>query len=294
MRAKYVLSEVFVGLWRNISMTVAMIITMAVSLTMLGAGLVLYLTVQDMEEQFRGELEVIFFLEKELEEGDDEQVQLNETLLADDRIEHFDFKNKEAAWSNFQELFSDAPDLVDSVDPERLPASFDIKLHDMEADAEAFIADYEDHEGVERVVNQRDTMEQVFDLLGGLQKLALIIALVQGIAALMLVANTIQVAAYSKRREVSIMKLVGASNWFVQAPFVLEAVFAGVLGAVVSFAALAGGKMFLVDGAFESVFALLPNISWTRILLMLPILAGISSLISAITGWITLRFQVKV
>lgn len=130
--------------------------------------------------------------------------------------------------------------------------------------------------------------------MGGVQNLALMVALVQGIAALLLVANTIQVAAYSKRREVSIMKLVGASNWFVQAPFVLEAVFAGLIGAVLAFLALVAGKAFLVDGTFKALFDIMTEMSWTRIWLMLPILAGIASLISAITGWVTLRFQVKV
>ncbi|MGH8791579.1 MAG: permease-like cell division protein FtsX [Stackebrandtia sp.] len=294
MRAKYVLSEVLVGLWRNVSMTVAMIITMSVSLTMLGAGLLLYTQVQDTQEQMRGEVQIVIYLDKEIEEGDDTQTQLNEALDGDDRIKEVDFKTKEEAFTHFQELFADAPDLIESVDPERLPASFDVTLHDMDADADAFIADYKDVDGVERITNQQDILEKVFGLLGGIQKLALLIALVQGIAALMLVANTIQVAAYSKRREVSIMKLVGASNWFVQAPFVLEAVFAGVLGSLLAFAALAAGKAFLVDGAFKDVFAIFAPMTWPTVLLMLPILAGIASLISAVTGWVTLRFQVKV
>jgi cell division transport system permease protein len=296
MRAKYVLSEVAVGLWRNISMTVAMIITMAVSLTMLGAGLLLYIQVDQMEEFYQGKVEVILYLKKDVTEDSEEKAQLEKTLNEDPAVEpgSVTFKSKEQAYKDFQELFSDMPDMVETVPPERLPASFGVKLKDMENGATAFESKYEESEGVERVLNQQDSLKPVFDLMGGVQSLALIIALVQGVAALMLVANTIQVAAYSKRREVSIMKLVGASNWFVQAPFVLEAVFAGLLGAILAFLALVAAKIFLVDGTFKTIFDIMTEMKWNTVFLMLPILAGIASVISAITGWITLRFQVKV
>lgn len=296
MRAKYVLSEVAVGLWRNISMTIAMIITMAVSLTMLGAGLLLYFQVQSMEEHYRSQVEIIIYLNKDIADDDEAKVQLEQELQTDPMVETVEFITNDEAWVHFQELFRDTPDLIESVDPERLPASFEVSLHDMENDADAFIAKYEGfgEEVVERIMNQHDVLEEVFGLMGGIQNLALMVALVQGIAALLLVANTIQVAAYSKRREVSIMKLVGASNWFVQAPFVLEAVFAGLIGAVLAFLALVAGKAFLVDGTFKALFDIMTEMTWTRIWLMLPILAGIASVISAITGWVTLRFQVKV
>lgn len=295
MRAKYVLSEVAVGLWRNISMTIAMIITMAVSLTMLGAGLLMYFQVESMEDYYRGKVQIIVYLNNEVTEDSEEKKQLESALANDSMVQSLDFKTKEQAWEDFKVLFKDAPDLINSVEPDRLPPSFEITLKDMD-NAKAFIDKYKDFgDGtVERVMNQRDALEKVFGLLGGIQDLSLLVALVQGIAALLLVANTIQVAAYSKRREVSIMKLVGASNWFVQAPFVLEAIFAGLLGSILAFLALVAGKAFLVDGTFKELFDILTTMSWTRIWLMLPILAGIGSVVSAITGWITLRFQVKV
>ncbi|HZE41301.1 MAG TPA: permease-like cell division protein FtsX [Stackebrandtia sp.] len=296
MRAKYVLSEVAVGLWRNISMTIAMIITMSVSLTMLGAGVLLYFQVQSMENEYKGDIQILVYLDKKLDKGDDQTEQVRQSLQKDKAsglVDTFEFKTKAQAYREFKELFKNAPDLVQNTDPDRLPANFGVKLTDMSL-ASKFESKYSHIKGVERVFNQRDSLDKVFGLLGGVQKLALIVALVQGIAALLLVANTIQVAAYSKRREVSIMKLVGASNWFVQAPFVLEAVFAGMLGSIVAFLALVAAKAFLVDGTFKNLFAILTPMPWSRVILMLPILAGVASLISAITGWVTLRFQVKV
>jgi cell division transport system permease protein len=114
------------------------------------------------------------------------------------------------------------------------------------------------------------------------------------VAALLLVANTIQVAAYSKRREVAVMKLVGASNWFIQAPFVLEAVAAALIGSLLAFLALVAGKVFLIDGSLADLTQYLTPMSWTKVLLMFPLMAAVGSLISAITGWITLRFYLRV
>jgi cell division transport system permease protein len=124
--------------------------------------------------------------------------------------------------------------------------------------------------------------------------LALIIAIVQGVAALMLVINTIQVAAYSKRREVAVMKLVGASNWFIQAPFVLEAVAAGLLGAVLAYGTLVVAKIYIFDGTLAPLASVLTPVPWANVNWMLPLLAGAGALVSSVTGWIALRFYIKV
>jgi cell division transport system permease protein len=111
---------------------------------------------------------------------------------------------------------------------------------------------------------------------------------------LLLVGNTIQVAAYSKRREVAVMKLVGASNWFIQAPFVLEAVVAGLIGAIIAFLGLVGFKAIFLDGSLRDLTDLLTRLSWGEIFLLFPFMAGAGSLVSAITAWVTLRFYLRV
>lgn len=291
MRAKYVMSEVFLGLWRNISMTVAMIITMAVSLSMLGAALLLYNQVDVIEEYYQTNLEVVVYLDREIDQATTDQIQAE--LDASDYVQEYKYESKDDAYERFQETFKDTPDLVKSVDETVLPSAFRVKMVDI-ADAPKLINEFQEREGVYQVTNQREILQQVFDILGGLQKLTLVLALVQGVAALMLVANTIQVAAYSRRREVAIMKLVGAPNWFVQAPFVLEAVFAAVIGSIFAFGVLIAGKFLLIDGQFANLFKLMPPIDLQAILILLPILIGISAVISAITAWITLRFNIKV
>jgi cell division transport system permease protein len=124
--------------------------------------------------------------------------------------------------------------------------------------------------------------------------MALVAAVIMALAALLLVGNTIQVAAYSKRRAVAVRKLVGASNWLIQAPFVLEAVVAGIAGALLAFLGLVAAKFFLIDGSLKSLTELLTPVSWTNVFLTLPIMAGVGAAVSAITAWVTLRFYLRV
>jgi cell division transport system permease protein len=291
MRAKYVMSEVFLGLWRNISMTVAMIITMAVSLSMLGAALLLYNQVDVIEEHYQTNLEVVVYMQRDVTEEVSEQIGAD--LKASPLVKRVEYESQADAYERFQETFAETEDLVNSVDETVLPSAWRVEMHDIN-DAKQLQAEFSERDGVYQVTNQREILQEVFDILGGAQRLTLVLALVQGVAALMLVANTIQVAAYSRRREVAIMKLVGAPNWFVQAPFVLEAVFAAVIGSIFAFGTLIAAKFLVVDGQFENLFKLMPPIEMQAILILLPILIGISAVISAITAWITLRFNIKV
>lgn len=336
MRAKYVLTEVFVGLWRNVTMTIAMIITMAVSLTMLGASLMLYLQVGDMKDFYYDKVQVSVFLTSDI--TDQQRSDLEATLKGDPAVQSVFYEDQETAYSRFKDQFRDLPDLVKSVGPESLPPSFRVTLKDPQksdvfakalelkaglnstddttgaspspsgsaaaspspsasaaagtttttaASADAPLA------GIKQVVDQKKLLEKIFGIISSIQSMALVVSIAMGIAALLLVANTIQVAAYSKRREVAVMKLVGASNWFIQAPFVMEAVFAATLGAFLAFLALIAGKIFLMDGSLKELNQVLTPLSWSRVLLMLPMLAGIGAVVSSLTGWFTLRAYIK-
>ena len=331
MRAKYVLTEVFVGLWRNVTMTIAMIITMAVSLTMLGASLMLYLQVGEMKDWYYDRVQVSVFLTDDI--SAEQRASLETKLKEDPAVEKVFYEDQDTAYKRFKEQFRDLPDLVRSVGPESLPASFRVTLKDPEkstqfAKALEAAAGLEQTDetatdgatpspsasaspaasagtttaaapvdqplaGIKQVVDQKKLLEKIFGIIGSIQSMALIVSVAMGVAALLLVANTIQVAAYSKRREVAVMKLVGASNWFIQAPFVLEAVFAAVLGSLLAFLALVGGKVFLMDGSLKDLNQILTPLEWGTVILMLPILAGIGAAVSSVTGWITLRAYIK-
>jgi cell division transport system permease protein len=335
MRAKYVLTEVFVGLWRNVTMTIAMIITMAVSLTMLGASLMLYLQVGEMKDWYYARVQVSVFLTPDISEQ--QRADLKTRLEQDPAVEKVFYEDQATAYKRFQEQFKDLPDLVKSVGPESLPASFRVTLKNPEKSAQFATAleqaaglNQGDSDtttttpspaasasagastgtgatdnnttaatsdqpiaGIKQVVDQKKLLEKIFGIISSIQSMSLLASIFMGVAALLLVANTIQVAAYSKRREVAVMKLVGASNWFIQAPFVLEAVFAAVLGSLIAFLLLVSGKIFLLDGSLKELQQIITPVQWGTVILMLPILAGLGAAISAITGWLTLRVYIK-
>jgi cell division transport system permease protein len=291
MRVQYVLSEVLTGLWRNVTMTVAMIITMAVSLTMLGAALLLYLQVDDMQNFFYAKIEVSIFLKPDVTA--DQRSSLKNDLTADPLVKEVTYESRADAYTRFKEQFKDAPDLVNATKPDSLPESFRVKLKDPKK-VQSLTSEFANREGISEIVDQQQLLSKVFNILGAMQSLALVVASVQGVAALLLVANTIQVAAFSKRREVAVMKLVGASNWFIQMPFVLEAVFAGLIGAILAFLTLVAAKFFIIDGSLKALTTLLTPVEWNNVILMLPVLAGAGGVVSAVTAWITLRFYVRV
>ncbi|MCX5069393.1 permease-like cell division protein FtsX [Micromonospora lupini] len=291
MRVKYVLSEVLVGLWRNVTMTIAMIITMAVSLTMLGASGLMYRQVDDMKDLYYKNIEVSIFLSQEVSEQ--QRTDLDAKLKTNPLVKEVIYVNKDEAYKKFQEMYQDAPDLVNAVKPDQLPESFRLKLNNPEQYKNIY-DQYKDTEGVDEIVDQSRLLDKIFDVLTAIQNIALAAAIVMAIAALLLVANTIQVAAYSKRREVAVMKLVGASNWFIQAPFVLEAVVAGLIGSLLGLVALVAAKYLLFDGSLKALQGLLSPISWGDILFIFPLMAGVGGLVSAGTAWITLRFYLRV
>ncbi|MEV0896327.1 permease-like cell division protein FtsX [Actinoplanes sp. NPDC049802] len=291
MRVKYILNEVLVGLWRNVTMTIAMIITMSVSLTMLGASVLLYMQVDQMKEYYYGNIEVSIFLTDDVTEP--QRQVIDEAIKGSGLTIDQQYESKEDALKRFQKLWADSPDFVNAINSNSLPESYRVKLKNPEKYGE-FAKVVEGLPGIRQIIDQRELLDKVFKVFNSIQVMALVVAGFMAVAALLLVGNTIQVAAYSKRREVAVMKLVGASNWFIQSPFVLEAVVAGLIGSILGFVALFAGKVVLLDHKLQALATILTPIPNGNVWLMLPLLAGVASLFSAITAWVTLRFYLKV
>jgi cell division transport system permease protein len=291
MRFKYVLNEVLVGLWRNVTMTIAMIITMSVSLTMLGASVLMYMQVDQMKTYYYGEIEVSIFLREDVSEA--QRAAITQAIDTNPLVASKEYETREQAFEKFKVLWRDSPDFVKSVGPDSLPESFRVKLKNPEQYQE-FADQIKGLPGIQDIVDQRELLDKVFKIFNAIQVMALVVAAFMAMAALLLVGNTIQVAAYSKRREVAVMKLVGASNWFIQAPFVLEAVVAGLIGAILGFVFIFVGKVVLLDGRLQALTNVLTPIPDGNVWLMLPLLAGVGAGVSAITAWVTLRFYIKV
>src|SRR5688572_11267297 len=130
MRAKYVLSEVLVGLWRNVTMTIAMMITMAVSLAMLGASWLMYQQVEQMKRFYYEKVEVSIFLDATITPA--QRDSLRAALSEDELVAEVTYESKEEAYEKFRKLYEDTPDLINAVKADQLPESFRVKLKDPE------------------------------------------------------------------------------------------------------------------------------------------------------------------
>lgn len=239
-RWRYILTEATIGLRRNMMMTFAVILSIAVSLTLLGASLLLRSQVSLLTGVWYESIEVSIFLC----DGrvcspitEEQRAQLETDLLADPVVESVFYESKEDAFKRFQEQFAESPELIESVPPDTLPAAFRVKL--LDPSLYNVIRDrFEARVGVEEIIDQRETLDPFLRLANVIRDSAFSVAIVQLLAAAVLVGNTIRVAAFARREQTSIMKLVGASNWYIRLPFILEGIIAGLGGALVSWVLL--------------------------------------------------------
>ncbi|WP_158886398.1 permease-like cell division protein FtsX [Amycolatopsis anabasis] len=298
MRASFVFSEVITGLRRNVTMTIAMILTTAISLAMLGGGLLVVRTIDKMKVNYLADVEVTVFLTEDISANDKNCAQqtcaaIRQSLEGNKAVESVIYENREDAYNRFKKIFESQPELVQLARPESLPASLRVKLVDPQR-SDAVVQEYTGKPGVDKVDDQNKFLDRFFSLLNGARNLTFVIALIQAIAALLLISNTIQISAFTRRTEVGIMRLVGATRWYTQLPFLLEAVVAGVIGAVLSIGFLVGAKFAFLDQVLGAMGGVVPQISALEVLFpVAPILLGVSIVISAITGYVTLRLYVR-
>ncbi|MFO7190771.1 MULTISPECIES: permease-like cell division protein FtsX [Thermocrispum] len=300
MRAQFVFSEVVTGLRRNVTMTIAMILTTAISLMMFGAGLLFTETVNRTEQNFIDDLEVRIFLNKDISRNAEQCTTnpqcaaLQQALQNHPAVDDVVFTSQKEAVEKARELFAEDPEMLELLSPTALPASLDVRLVDPQRSA-AIVQEFANQPGVDKIHDGGEDVDRLVEGLNLFRNGAFVISVVLLIAALLLIANMIQVSAFTRRTEVSIMRLVGATRWYTQLPFLLEAMFAGLIGAVIAIAGLLIIPPLFVPDAFEEqIQGLLrfPDALYTAVVVG-PILMITSMVISALVGYVTLRLYVR-
>lgn len=301
MRAQFVLSEVAIGLRRNLGMTVAVIITVAVSLAMFGAGLLTRAQVNEMKDFWYDKVEVSVFLcgpdseEPSCAGGkvtDEQRTQIEADLRALPQVEEVFYESQQQAYERFKEQFKDTA-IAQNVTPDSLPESFRVKLVDP-TQYDIVAGAFQGRPGVELVQDQRKLLETFFRALNAGQVAALVVAAAMIVVALLLISNTIRVAAFTRRRETGIMRLVGASNFYVQLPFVLESVLAALVGALLAGGALVVVKMTLIDQILAPSFPFTNFIGWNSVWVTIVLVLVAAILISSLASFVTLRRYLRV
>ncbi len=302
MRANFIFSEIGIGLRRNLTMTVAVVVTMTISLTLIGIGLLARDQVNVMKDYWYDKVEVTVYLcgtnsssancaGKDVTQ--EQRDALQKDLSATPQVQDVFYESKADAYERFKEQFKDSPDLVDNVSPDALPESFRVKLKDPKQ-FEIVQTAFQDQPGVDSVQDLKKLLDPVFKVLKVFQNFALYVAAFQLVAATLLISNTIRVAAFSRRRETGIMRLVGASNLYIQLPFLLEGALAGLVGGLFASGFLALGKYALVDKQLVPLLKFTNFIEWHHVYAVIPILLVVGVLLSSAASFLTLRRHLRV
>ncbi len=296
MRFGFLINEVLTGFRRNITMTVAMILTTAISIGLFGGGLLVVRLADSSRTIYLDRVESQVFLTNDVSANDptcdaDPCKALRAQIEDRDDVRSVRFLNRDQAYDDAIAKF---PQYKDVAGRDAFPASISVKLDDPEQHAE-FDKALVGQPGVLNVLNQKDLIDRLFAVLDGLSSAAFAVALVQAVGAILLIANMVQVAAYTRRTEVGIMRLVGASRWYTQLPFLVEAMLAAFLGVVIAILGLITVRALFLENALNQFYQanLISRIDYADILYISPILLFVGVVMAGVTAYVTLRLYVR-
>jgi cell division transport system permease protein len=241
-RATYLVQQAFTSLRRNALVVLAAILAVFVSLTLAFGALVVNELFQVNTTRWQEGVHVVVFMKDDVSQAT--QLDLQREIQTWDEVEETSYCDKTCAWLEFKEMFADQPALLEETDASILPSSIRIKLTDVDYYRDITFR-LVDNSAVRKTVTAGERFDQLSNISNILNALGLGLAVLLGVASVVLIANTIRMAIYARRDEVSVMKLVGASNWFIRIPFLLEGMLQGFVGAALAVASVWAGHSFL-------------------------------------------------
>lgn len=296
MRFGFLFNEVLTGLRRNVTMTIAMILTTAISIGLFGGGLLVVRLADNSRAIYLDRVETQVFLTNDISANDtsctgDLCKALRNKIETRQDVKSVRFVNQQTAYDDAMRRF---PEFKDVADKDSFPASFIVKLYSPEQHRD-FVAAIEGQPGVRDTLNQKQLIDRLFAVLDGLSKAAFAVALVQAVGAILLIANMVQVAAFTRRTEIGIMRLVGASRWYTQLPFLVEAMLAATIGVVIAILGLIGVRTFFLEGALSQFYEahLIAKVDYADILYIAPWLFLVGVAMAGLTAYATLRLYVR-
>jgi cell division transport system permease protein len=300
MRARFIASEVGIGLRRNATMTFAVMVTTAISLSLLGIGLLSNAQVRAMKDYWYDKIEVSVFLCSSLSESSscsggvitaEQRLAIQKDLQALPVVDKVYYESQSEAFSHFQERFKGSA-IAQNVTADQLPESFRVKLKDP-TQFGVVVSAFTGRPGVDVVQDQRTILEKFFKLLGVLRDGALAVGLASVLTAALLISNTLRIAAFNRRRETNVMKLVGATSWSIQLPFLLEGIFSAFVGWMLATGLLAGIKS-VIDSKVAPLLTFTKFFGWGQVWIASGWLLLTGLVVSILASTLTLRKYLKV
>ncbi len=297
MRFGFLINEVLTGFRRNVTMTVAMILTTAISIGLFGGGMLVVRLADQSRNIYLDRVESQVFLTNDVSANDpscdaDPCKALRQRIEDRDDVRSVRFLNRDEAYDDAIKKF---PQYKDVAGRDAFPASFIVKLDDPEQHKdfdEAMVG----QPGVLNVLNQKELIDRLFAVLDGISNAAFAVALVQAVGAILLIANMVQVAAYTRRTEIGIMRLVGASRWYTQLPFLVEAMLAALIGVVIAIIGLIVVRALFLENALNQFYQanLIAKVDYADVLYFsAPLMLFLGLAMSGITAYVTLRLYIR-
>jgi cell division transport system permease protein len=241
LKVDYVVRETGTNLRRNLTLSFATMITIAIALTLVGAALLMRRGVANSNVRFHGDIGTIVYMNAKATQ--DQVDAVRRSLDSNPHVQSTIYLDHDAAFKEFQELFFDQPAIKNSLAPEETPTSYKVKLKDANFEVVTALHDqFVKLPGVYDVIAPSDQVKRQEDSFAKFSTFSLIVALVVGATSLVLIVNSIRLSIFARRREIEVMKLVGATNWFVRGPFMIEGLLCGLGGAVAAVILLVLGR----------------------------------------------------
>ncbi len=300
MRAQFVLQEVWTGLRRNLTMTVALVVVVAISLSLLGTGLLFVKQVNQTRTYWQGRVQLSIYLctatsvspqcraNGPATAAEKQQIKNDLTALKSQGVESVQYESQVQAFQHFKQEFSQDKSFASLVSQGEIPDSYQVKLRNAQSDFGVVAGTVQGRPGVDNIVNVQSILANFYKLLDGARNAVIAVAIILVIAAILLVANTIRLSAFNRRRETSIMRLVGASNFYVQLPFLVEGVIAGMFGWLIASALLIAVKTLGLD-TLQQYFPYNVQLSLADLIEVIVLAMVMAVLLCGATSFLTLR-----
>jgi cell division transport system permease protein len=302
MRANFVLSSVATGIRRNLTMTVALVLSTAIALGFVGAAILAKTEIGRFKDKYEGKINVSIYLcpkdfiaPCEHRTSPSETAAIQNALAQDPMVQSYKYLSEQAVYDQ-QKKYQDPLVLKTGVfKPGVLPATFIVHLKDLRKDFTPFATKYRNMAGVGYITNRDEAIKALLDVIDSVLTVSLLLAIVVLVASALLIANTIQVAANQRKEETGIMRLVGASRWMTELPFMLEAMISTVIGGLLALGAISLLKAFIFDHVFhaQTQRSVIPNLDVNDVLIAGGGGLAVGIVLSAITAFATLRLLVK-
>jgi cell division transport system permease protein len=235
LKLDYVVRETTTNLRRNVTLTFAAIVTVGVSLALFGSALLLQHGVDNVSARWENGIELIVFLKRDI--SPDQRTALETVFNENDEVDNFDYMDLDQSNAEARRLFERNEAMLTQIEenPELVPASYRIKpVRKDTAVIQSLQQQFASQPGVLKTTSSQEAVKTVSDVTQFSRTAILAVAVGLLVAALMLILNAIRMAMFARRREIEVMKLVGATNWFIRVPFMLEGIIQGLIGSALA------------------------------------------------------------